>query len=139
MPEKNFECSIQTWGYSRPGWMGPWAAWSSIRHGGWQPCLQQGGWTLILEVPSSPTHSMILILCRGNLGQMLGRKFFTQRVMRHWHSCPERLWIPLPGGTRGQVGWGPGQPELVGGSPQSGTEWAWRSLQPKPFCGSVIL
>ena len=30
------------WRCSRPGWMGPWAAWSSIKCGGWWPCLQQG-------------------------------------------------------------------------------------------------
>jgi len=36
-------------------------------------------------------------------------KFFTQRAVRHWHSCPEKLWRPIPGGTQGQVGWGPGQ------------------------------
>ena len=30
------------WGCSRPGWMGPWAARSSIKCGGWWPCLQQG-------------------------------------------------------------------------------------------------
>jgi len=35
--------------------MGPWAAWASIRYGGWWPCLQQGGWSfMILEVPSNP-------------------------------------------------------------------------------------
>ena len=28
--------------------------------------------------------------------------------------CPEKLWCPIPGGAQGQVGWGPGQPELVG-------------------------
>ena len=45
---------------SRPGWMGPWAAWSSIRYGGWWPSLQQGGWSfMILGVPSNPSHSMI--------------------------------------------------------------------------------
>ena len=49
------------WRYSRPGWMGPWAAWSSIKHGGWWPCLWHGGWNLmILEVPSNLSHSMIL-------------------------------------------------------------------------------
>ena len=49
------------WRYSRTGWMGPWAAWSSIRYGGWWPCMWQGGWSLrILEVPSNPNHSMIL-------------------------------------------------------------------------------
>jgi len=47
--------------YSRPGWMGPWAAWSCIKCGGWWPCLRQGGWSLmILEVPSTPSLSLIL-------------------------------------------------------------------------------
>jgi len=33
--------------------------------GGWCPYLCQGGWSLmILEVPSNPSHSMILWLCR---------------------------------------------------------------------------
>ena len=41
--------------------MGPWAAWSSIKCGGWWPCLWWGGWRLrILEVPSNPSHSVIL-------------------------------------------------------------------------------
>mgnify|MGYP001853466558 CR=1 FL=1 len=36
-------------------------AWSSIKCGDWWPCLRQGGWSLmILEVPSNPSHSMIL-------------------------------------------------------------------------------
>ena len=36
-----------------------WKLWSSIN--GWWPCLWQGGWSLmILEVPSNPSHSMIL-------------------------------------------------------------------------------
>ena len=32
---------------------------------------------------------------------------------RPWHCCPG-LWCPIPGGAQGRVGWGPGQPELVG-------------------------
>jgi len=28
------------------------------------------------------------------------RKFFTQRVVRHWHSCPEKLRCPIPGGAQ---------------------------------------
>jgi len=51
---------------------------------------------------------------------MSGGKFFPQRAVRRWHSCPEKLWCPIPGGAQGQVGWGPGQPELVGGSPAHG-------------------
>ena len=36
-------------------------AWSSVRYGGWLPCLWQGGWSLIIpEVSSNPNHSMIL-------------------------------------------------------------------------------
>ena len=45
-------------------------------------------------------------------------KFFTVKVVKRWHSCPEKLWYPIPGGAQGQVGWGPG---LVGGSPAHGT------------------
>ena len=30
---------------------------------------------------------------------------------------------PFLGGIQGQVGWGPGQPELVGGSPTHGRGW----------------
>ena len=47
------------WRCSRPGWMGPWTAWSSIRHGGWWPCMQQRGWSLILEVPPNPSYFMM--------------------------------------------------------------------------------
>ena len=31
------------------------------------------------------------------------------RAAPHQLSCPEKLWCPIPGGTQGQVGWGPGQ------------------------------
>ena len=49
------------WRCSRPGWMGPWAAWSSIKCGGWWPCLWQGCWSfVILEVPSNPSRSVNL-------------------------------------------------------------------------------
>jgi len=52
--------------------------------------------------------------------------------VRHWHSCPEKLWYLIPGGVQGRVGWGPGQPELVRGSPAHstgvGAGWTLRSL-----------
>jgi len=52
---------LHPWRCSRPGWMGPWAAWSSIRYGGLRPFLWEWGWNLmILEAPSNPSHSMIL-------------------------------------------------------------------------------
>ena len=48
------------------------------------------------------------------------KKFFTERTVRHWHSCPEKLWCPIPGGAQGQLGWGPGQLDLVVGTPVRG-------------------
>ena len=47
-------------------------------------------------------------------------KFFSQRVVRRWHSCPVKLWCPIPGGAQGQVGWGPGQPQLGSIEPMVG-------------------
>jgi len=38
------------------------------------------------------------------------KNFFTQRMARPWHSYPEKLWYPIPGGIQDQVGWGPGKP-----------------------------
>jgi len=48
--------------------------------------------------------------------------------VRPWHRCPEKMRCPIPGGTQGQVGWGPGQPELVGSSPAHGRVWGWVEL-----------
>ena len=39
------------WRCSRPGWMGPWAAWSGIVYGSWN--------LVILGAPSNPGHSVI--------------------------------------------------------------------------------
>jgi len=47
--------------------------------------------------------------------------------------CPVKLWCPIPGGTQGKVGWGPGQLELVGQG--SGTGWALRSLLTQAILG----
>ena len=46
-------------------------------------------------------------------------KIFTQKAVRCWHSCPESCGAPSLE-VQGQVGWGPGQPELVGDSPAHG-------------------
>ena len=47
------------WRHSRPGWMGPWATWSSIKCGGWWPYLWCRWRFMILEVPSNLGHSVI--------------------------------------------------------------------------------
>ena len=35
------------------------------------------------------------------------KKFFTQRAVRPWHSCPEKLWVPHPWRCSGPGGMGP--------------------------------
>ena len=66
----------------------------------------------------------------------------TQRAVRPWHSCPEKLWCPIPGGAQGQVGWSSGQPELVGGSPAHNTGLGlgglWGPFQLKPSCDPMF-
>jgi len=50
----------------------------------------------------------------------------NSEAVRCWHSCPEKLWCPTPGVAQGQVGWGPGQPELVGAAlPTAGLGAGW--------------
>jgi len=70
-------------------------------------------------------------------------KFFTQRAVRCWHSCSESCGRPIPGGTQGQVEWGLGQPEQVGGRLAHGRMLElgglWNLSQAKPFCDSMIL
>ena len=44
------------------------------------------------------------------------RKLFTQRVVRPWHSCPEKLWCPIPECSR--PSWmGPWAASAGGGQP----------------------
>jgi len=50
---------------------------------------------------------------------------FIQKMLKHWRSCG----CPIPGCTEGQVGWGPGQPDLVGGSPAHDGVGTGRSLK----------
>jgi len=48
------------------------------------------------------------------------RIFFPQTVVRHWHSCPEKLWVPHPW-RHSRPGWmRPWAAELGGGSPARG-------------------
>jgi len=62
-------------------------------------------------------------------------KFFIQRVVRHWHCCPE-LWVPHPWRHTGPGWMGPGQLSWWGAAlpmAQVGAGWALRFLRPKPF------
>ena len=66
------------WKCSRPGWMGPWAAWSSGRC----PCPWQGNWNkMLFKVSSSPNHSKILWFCDYN--SVLKSHKIPSSVLRH--------------------------------------------------------
>ena len=50
----------------------------------------------------------------------VGKKFFTGTAAQRSCGCP------IPGCAQGQVGWGPGQPELVvGNQPMAGIGAGW--------------
>ena len=60
--------------------------------------------------------------------------------MRRWHSCPEKLWCPIPGGAQGQVGWGPGQLSWRGAALPTagdGAGWALRALPTQTILWSL--
>lgn len=45
----------------------------------------------------------------------------TQRVVRHWNKLfREAVYAPS---LEGQIGWGPGLPDLVAGNPAHGRGW----------------
>ena len=68
----------------------------------------------------------------ANLQHIFALKSKVNKLEDELRQCPN------PGGTQGQVGWGPGQPELVGGSPAHGRGWGWVGFRvlSKPFCDS---
>ena len=76
-------------------------------------------------------HGLIVIgqgemvkLIQGKFRLHVRKKFFTQRVTRYWHSCPEKLRMPHPC-RHSSPGWmGPWAADLVGGSPAHNS-WNW--------------
>ena len=63
----------------------------------------------------------------GRIRLDVRKKFFTQRVVRRWHRLPREATDTLVLEMfKGQVGWGPGQPHLVGGNPDQGRGYGTR-------------
>jgi len=63
-------------------------------------------------------------LKEGKFELDIRRKLFTQRAVRPWHSCPEKLWAPHPWRHSGP-GWRPWAASAAG-------------LQPCPWQGCWI-
>lgn len=47
------------------------------------------------------------------------------RAVRPWHCSPESCGCCIPEGTKGQVGWVPEQPELMGGNQPTAGSCSW--------------
>ena len=46
------------------------------------------------ELDSDRTRGNGFKLKEGRFRSEVRGKIFTERVERHWHSCPEKLWMP---------------------------------------------
>jgi len=80
-------------------------------------------------------------LTEGRYNLDVRRKFLLKRVVRHRNRLPrEAVNVPSLKVFQGQVGWGPGQPGLVGSSPahSRGVE-TLRSFAAHPFHDSMIV
>ena len=57
---------------------------------------KQEGNQLLERIDNSRTRGNGLKLREGRLRLDVRLKFLTERVVRCWNSCPERLWMPRP-------------------------------------------
>ena len=72
----------------------PKSCFSSFRY--LKGAYKQEGSQLFDRVDNSRTRGNGLKLKEGRFRLDVRGKFFTQRVVRCWNSCPERLWMPHP-------------------------------------------
>ena len=68
-----------------------------------EPTNKEGS-QLFERVDNSGTRGNGFKLKEGRLRLDISGKFFTERVVRGWNSCPERLWMRHPW-RRSRPGW----------------------------------
>ena len=71
------------WRCSRPGWMEPWAAWSSIKCRGWWPCLWWRGWNLMI-LGSLPTQAILWFKMQQSADSQLGNSSHVMQTKLFW-------------------------------------------------------
>jgi len=108
---------------------GCWPSWCAIRG----DLIADFRWKLLFTSSDSDrTRGNYFNLKEVRFSSAVRRRFFTQRALRHWHSCPEKLWVPHPWRCS-RLGWM--VPRATWSSrwqpcPRQwvGTEWTLRSL-----------
>jgi len=60
---------------------------------------EQEGDRLFTQSDKDRTRGNIFRLKERRFRLGVRRKFFPQRAVRSWHSCPEKLWCSIPGST----------------------------------------
>ena len=87
------------------GW-GSWACLAWRREGSrgillgysstWRELINRRGPDFFTWADSDKTRGNSFKLTQGRFRLGVRGKFFTLRAMRHWHSCPEKQWMPHP-------------------------------------------
>ena len=90
-------------------------------------------WDLLFTWSDSDrTRKNSFILEKGRLRLDIRKKFFTQRVVRRWHCCPEKLWVPHPWKRPRPGSMGPWAAWAGGGQPTAGG-WDWMIFKASPM------
>lgn len=60
-------------------------------------------------------------------------------MVRPWHTLPrEAVGCPILAGVQELVGWGPRQPDPLGGSPAHGWNWMSFEISSNPSCSVIV-